>query len=71
MSGQFWWVTTNLLERQCAAWRVNVPSAAATIKVAGHFMISTHADRVGQLIAEHVHASKKRAFWRPPGSAEG
>jgi pimeloyl-ACP methyl ester carboxylesterase len=30
-------------------------AVAATIDGAAHFMIATHADRVGQLIAEHVH----------------
>ena len=36
-------------------------TAAAEIKGAGHFMIATHADVIGRLIAQHVHGAQALA----------
>jgi pimeloyl-ACP methyl ester carboxylesterase len=35
-------------------------AAFATIDGAAHFMISTHANQVGRLIAQHVHGAEAR-----------
>jgi hypothetical protein len=33
-------------------------AALVTIDAAAHFMIATHANQVGRLIAEHVHGAE-------------